>query len=154
MALILQRNRTTVKHKFYLDGGENKTRQKHEDVDIFSSVNLKSGHGLYGFTWYKEIYSLPLTSFLFNLSLFVRWCKTQIRGHDTVKEYNFSFTSRLIKNNYTYMYWYIHKFVFLSSRNNIAKSSCRKHMAELKEKASQLNNCYNSIHCNFLFVNN
>ena len=24
----------------------------------------------------------------------------------------------------------------------------------LKEKASQLNNCYNSIHCNFLFVNN
>ena len=24
----------------------------------------------------------------------------------------------------------------------------------LKEYSSQLNNCYNSIHCNFLFVNN
>ena len=24
----------------------------------------------------------------------------------------------------------------------------------LKENSSQLNNCYNSIHCNFLFVNN
>ncbi len=34
MALILQRNRTTVKHKFYLDGEKNQTRQKHEDVDI------------------------------------------------------------------------------------------------------------------------
>jgi hypothetical protein len=28
-----------------------------------------------------------------------------------------------------------------------------KHAA-LKENSSQLNNCYNSIHCNFLFVNN
>ena len=25
---------------------------------------------------------------------------------------------------------------------------------KLKENSSQLNNCYNSIHCNFLFVNN
>jgi hypothetical protein len=26
--------------------------------------------------------------------------------------------------------------------------------SDLKEKASQLNNCYNLIHCNFSFVNN
>jgi hypothetical protein len=30
----------------------------------------------------------------------------------------------------------------------------RSHIFSLKEKASQLKNCYNSIHCNFLFVNN
>jgi hypothetical protein len=33
-------------------------------------------------------------------------------------------------------------------------TSLRQILANLKEKASQLSNCYNSIHCNFLFITN
>jgi hypothetical protein len=36
----------------------------------------------------------------------------------------------------------------------VGKKLYRAKTPTLKEKASQLKNCYNSIHCNFLFVNN
>ena len=41
----------------------------------------------------------------------------------------------------------------VSSANNLHKPIVSSAMS-LKEKASQLKKCYNSMHCNFLFVNN
>jgi hypothetical protein len=51
---------------------------------------------------------------------------------------NFTYNNNLLEN--------VNEFKFLLSKN--------KSEISLKENSSQLNNCYNSIHCNFLFVNN
>jgi hypothetical protein len=79
--------------------------------------------------------------------------KKEYNCHNNVDCFWFTSKKKLFKRLVSYSCFWIfddlNELVVCAVLQNIASI-----LFFLNEKASQLNNCYNSIHCNFLFVNN